>query len=128
LLFQSLYASTHICPDAVAATSGRAVGLAVGGILGASSVVVVSGESTSMVSEAASSGKYVIAFKPRRKSLVPINNKHETFLKRLSSAGFICLSDTKDLKDNIIGLLSSYKEPKRLNDNEKVYEAVKKIV
>lgn len=101
---------------------------AVGGILGASSVVVVSGESTSMISEAASSGKHVIAFKPRRKPSAPAANKHEVFLEKLSSGGFIRLSGIEELKDNIAGLMESDEEPKRLNDNEKVYEAVKRIV
>ncbi len=101
---------------------------AVGGILGASSVVVVSGESTSMISEAASAGKHVIAFWPRRKAASLAVNKHETFLKKLSSKGFIHLSGVKELKDNIVGLMESDEEPKRLNDNEKVYEAVKRIV
>lgn len=41
---------------------------AVGGILGLSQVVIVSGESISMVSEATSSGKYVVVFKPESKS------------------------------------------------------------
>lgn len=101
---------------------------AVGGILGASSVVVVSGESTSMVSEAASSGKHVVALLPRRKAGLPTANKHEIFLKQLSSKGFVSISEAKDLKDNIVGLLESDKEPKCLNDNDKIYEAVKRIV
>ncbi|MBU4376333.1 MAG: mitochondrial fission ELM1 family protein [Candidatus Omnitrophica bacterium] len=101
---------------------------AIGGILGASSVVVVSGESTSMLSEAASSGKHVIAFKPNKKLSAPAANKHELFLKKMASKGHICLSEVKDLKDNIVGLMDSDEEPKRLNDNEKIYEAVKRIV
>ncbi len=100
---------------------------AVGGILGASSIAVVSGESTSMLSEAASSGRHVIAFRPRRKP-GGRGNKHEVFLKRLSSAGFIHISEPDSLKDDIIGLMESEEEPKKLNDNEKIYEAVKKIV
>ena len=101
---------------------------AVGGILGASSVVVVSGESTSMLSEAASSGKHVIAFRPRRKSRAGSNNKHEAFLNKLSSEGFIHLSEIKDLKDDIAALMEFNEEPKRLNDNDRIYEAVKKII
>lgn len=101
---------------------------AVGGILGASSVVIVSGESTSMLSEAAGSGKHVIAFRPRRKPMAQAGNKHETFLKKLSLNGFIRLSEADNLKDDIIGLAESDEEPKRLDDNEKIYEAVKKIV
>ncbi|MDP3789442.1 MAG: ELM1/GtrOC1 family putative glycosyltransferase, partial [Candidatus Omnitrophota bacterium] len=101
---------------------------AVGGILGASSVVVVSGESTSMLSEAASSGRHVIAFRPYKRPMAPGNNKHEAFLKRLSLSGFIRLSEVSNLKDNIVGLAESDEEPKRLNDSEKIYEAVKRIV
>ncbi|MDD5680767.1 MAG: ELM1/GtrOC1 family putative glycosyltransferase [Candidatus Omnitrophica bacterium] len=100
----------------------------VGGILGASSVIVVSGESTSMLSEAASSGKHVIAFRPRRKPQAGSDNKHETFLKKLSSRGFIHLSEIKDLKDDIVMLMESEEAPKRLNDNDKIYEAVKRLI
>ena len=55
---------------------------AVGGILGVSDFIVVSGESVSMVSEAVSSGKYVLVFRPQAKGLC-LGNKHRLFLENL---------------------------------------------
>ena len=101
---------------------------AVGGILAASDVVVVSGESSSMLSEAASSGKHVVVFRPRRKSAAGKDNKHELFLNRLDSKGFAHTSEAASLKDDIIRLVNSHKEPKKLDDNKRILEAVKRII
>ena len=100
----------------------------VGGILAASDIVVVSGESSSMLSEAASSGKHVLVFKPRRKSSIPKDNKHELFLKRLDSSGIVRVSEIEGLKQNIIKLINSVEKPKRLDDSKKIQDAVKRII
>lgn len=100
----------------------------VGGILAASDIVVVSGESSSMLSEACSSGRYVVVFKPRTKSKAPKNNKHERFLNKLHSSGAVCVSETNRLKENILELMNSDKKPKRLDDNKKILEAVRRII
>jgi mitochondrial fission protein ELM1 len=58
---------------------------AIGGILGLSRIVIVSAESISMISEAASSGRYIIVFESR------VNPRHREFLDNLSKAGHIYL-------------------------------------
>jgi KDO2-lipid IV(A) lauroyltransferase len=100
----------------------------VGGILAASDVVVVSGESSSMLSEATSSGKHVIVFRPKRKRNIFKNNKHELFLNRLDSSGIARVSEIKKLKEDIVELINSNKKPKKLDDNIKILEAVRKII
>lgn len=101
---------------------------AVGGILAASDIVVVSGESSSMLSETASSGKHVVVFKPRRKSTTRKDNKQELFLNRLHSSGIVHLAEIKGLKKNIVELINSSEKPKKLDDNKKILDAVKRIV
>lgn len=75
------------------------ISYAVGGILALSDVVVVSGESTSMVSEAVSSGKRTIIFKGKRKKNKI--TKHENFLEKLSDAGYLEVSSPGDLSKAI---------------------------
>ncbi|MFC1576079.1 ELM1/GtrOC1 family putative glycosyltransferase [Candidatus Omnitrophota bacterium] len=70
----------------------------VGGILGLSDVVVVSGESTSMVSEAVFSGKTVIVVKLKKKKKTP---KLEKMLNNLKSKGYIIVTEAEELSDAI---------------------------
>lgn len=101
---------------------------AMAGILAASSVVVVSGDSSSMVSEAASSGRHVLVFKPEKKTNSLRHDKHEIFLGRLESDGILRIAESNGLKDAIVELADSDEEPQRLDDDEKILEAVKRII
>lgn len=67
---------------------------AVGGILGLSRMAVVSAESVSMVSEAASSGAHVVVFRSPG-----LSNKHQAFLERLNGQGYIRLSAAEHLAE-----------------------------
>lgn len=64
---------------------------AVGGILGLSKVVVVSAESISMISEAASAGGYVIVFESS------VGRRHVNFLKEMRDRKYIYLSKPSEL-------------------------------
>ena len=66
-LLRRSFEGKEFCPLLVIANQANRKGV-VPGILGLSDVIVVSGESISMVSEAVSSGKPVIVFKPWEKS------------------------------------------------------------
>lgn len=98
---------------------------AVADILGASDIVIVSGESVSMVSEAASSGKKVVVFQPQPRKP---NSRHFRFLKNLQDKGFITLCRPEDIFDTIKAASQDEKPQKILNDNALVYEAVKRIL
>lgn len=90
-------------------------------ILDLSSIVIVSGESISMVSEAAASGKRILVFQPEIKKQ---NSKHMKFLKNLEDNNFIILCRPQDVENAFYD-----KRPlRRLDDNKSVFEAVKKIV
>ena len=88
---------------------------AVGGILAFSDIIVVSGESTSMVSEAVSSGKRTIAFKGRKK--ISKLTKHEVFLDRLLDAGYLEIAKPDNLKD-VISNPSKIESPSKKSEDE----------
>lgn len=69
---------------------------AVGGILAASDIAVVSPESISMVSEAASSKAYTLVFAGGRQG-----RRHEAFLEGFSRRGFIALEQPEALSSRI---------------------------
>jgi Lauroyl/myristoyl acyltransferase len=102
---------------------------AVGGILAISDIIVVSGESISMVSEAASSGKIVLVFRLKpRFNFNTQQDKHEMFLENLAKQGFIYLVEP----ENVEGILKDYilnrRQAKPLNDNAVISEAIDKII
>jgi KDO2-lipid IV(A) lauroyltransferase len=116
---------------------------AVGGILGLSQIVVVSGESVSMVSEAASSGKYVIVFEPQ--ALCASNKprpfsafmyglgrkgrgKHKIFLGNLAERGCIILTRPEEIERKIEEIWQNKPALKTLKDREIISEAVKRVL
>jgi len=78
---------------------------AVNGILGASGVVVVSGESVSMVSEAVSSGRPVVVFEGTPKTNKP--TKFGYFLKRLEENKCIRRSSPEHVGEAVTSALKS---------------------
>ncbi|OIO78915.1 MAG: hypothetical protein COZ98_00185 [Candidatus Omnitrophica bacterium CG_4_8_14_3_um_filter_43_15] len=94
-------------------------------ILASSKVIVVSGESISMVSEAAASGKRVLVFCAQAKKK---DTRHAEFLRNLEKKGFIVLCGPKDMKPAIIKALQDNSPVKRLDDSSLVYEAIKKLI
>jgi lauroyl/myristoyl acyltransferase/mitochondrial fission protein ELM1 len=64
---------------------------AVGGILALSNIVIVSPESISMISEAASSNRYIIVFKAR------VNHRHNSFLNYMAGKKYIYLCQPDEI-------------------------------
>lgn len=85
-------------------------------ILGASDVIVVSGESISMVSEAVSSGKPVIVFFPEKRS-GGMADKYLTFAKKLREKGFVDITDESSLAEAIISRTSQTTAVKAIDDD-----------
>ncbi|MFA5038249.1 MAG: ELM1/GtrOC1 family putative glycosyltransferase [Candidatus Omnitrophota bacterium] len=71
---------------------------AVGGLLYACDIVIVSGESISMVSEAVASGKQVLVFEPYR---LTEHNKVRLFLEKLQSGRHIYLVKLNEICDKL---------------------------
>ncbi len=98
------------------------VAFAVEGILGVSTVVVVSPESISMVSEAASSGAAVVVVDGR------LDARHRRFLDTLAGKGYITLSRPEGIASTIAQLASSKGSHPVLDDRRVAMEALGRIL
>jgi Kdo2-lipid IVA lauroyltransferase/acyltransferase len=96
----------------------------VGGILGLCDVVIVSPESISMVSEAASSGAYILVFGAQDIT----DKRHKLFLKNLSSQGYIQPVDLKDISGHINRFLNGRPEKNILDDSIVIRKGLEKIL
>lgn len=96
------------------------------GILGLSNILIVSGESISMVSEAISSGKKVVVFElDKKKSCV---TKHERALAGLAADGYVIIAKADRLSEAMNRVLNEKASPKKLDDTNKIYEAMKALI
>jgi KDO2-lipid IV(A) lauroyltransferase len=96
---------------------------AVGGILGLCQIVLTSAESISMISEAASSRKYVVVF-----GFHGLKGRHKRFLDNLSLKNYIFLARPENLAKTIEMIWKTSPEIKTLKDNEVIMEALKKVL
>jgi len=96
---------------------------AVAGILALSSILVVSPESISMVSEAAASKKYVFVF-----NAPGIGNRHRAFLNNFAQRKYIYLTEPCDLKRRIKDIYLDRPPVSLPRDNLVIKEALKKIL
>jgi len=93
-------------------------------ILGLSDIVLVSEESISMISEAASSKAHVIVF--TRAGFV--DTRHISFLKNLCDKGFIEIRESENIHTAVSKAFKTRVEGPVLNDSLKVEEALAKIL
>lgn len=102
---------------------------AVGGILGLSDVVLSSGDSISMISEAASSGKPTIVFPVAKKDQAANRTyKHERFIAQLNTQGHIVYTEPKDIGHIIYDVIKGKIKTVKLDDNAAVLEAVRYLI
>ncbi len=96
---------------------------AVGGILGASRLVITSPESISMISEAVASRRYVLTF-----AAAGVGAKHKRFLASLIERKNIYISEAANLGRVLEELWEKKPEIQPLSDNLTVSEALKRIL
>ena len=101
---------------------------AVGGILSLSNLVIVSGESISMVSEALSSLKRTIVFSPHGPYGEKPRDKYEDFVLKLNDQGYLMITSVDDLKSKINQLLSRKITLKSLDDQSIIQRGLEAIV
>jgi Kdo2-lipid IVA lauroyltransferase/acyltransferase len=101
---------------------------AVGGILGLSDLVIVSGESISMVSEALSSGRRTIVFSPHGQYRDKPRDKYEDFVLKLNDQGYLMVTSVYDMKAKITQLLSRKITLKTLDDQRIIQSGLEAIV
>ncbi|MFH1594352.1 MAG: ELM1/GtrOC1 family putative glycosyltransferase [Candidatus Omnitrophota bacterium] len=99
---------------------------AVGGILGLSDIVVVSGESASMVSEAIFSGKPVVTFALKRARRG--GSKLERMLTRLKEKGYVSIANTEKLSDAICESYQNTADRKIPQDRHDVYKYMWRVL
>lgn len=101
---------------------------AMGGILALSDIVVVSGDSISMISEAASSGKMVVVFPIEdHLSLGGKKHKHDRFIERLNSEGYVLSAEARSVRDAIYQLAKNKLQTRPLGDDMVLLDAVREI-
>jgi len=98
---------------------------AVGGILSLSGIVLVSAESISMVSEAASSGKKTVVFdlEAKRPSF-----KHVYAIERLASENYIIRTPVGRIRDTVLDLAKKKDAVKMLDNTKRMYEKLYRII
>jgi len=94
-------------------------------ILALSDVVVVSGESISMVSEAVSSGRMVLAFMPEAKKTGA--NKYGSFIKNLENEGYLRVVTPANIRKCLENVFNEELRGKVTGDNKKIYEKLYKL-
>jgi len=98
----------------------------VGGILSLSKVILVSGESISMISEAINSGKPVVVFRLNKKR--PGATKHERALKVLEREGYITVCEAGDIASILKRVWNNPLSIKHMDENKRVFEAVRRLI
>lgn len=92
-----------------------------------SDILVISGDSISMISEALGYGKYVFVFPLIRKK-PQVVSKHERFTQQLESDGYLTIVDDVWMGDRIIDIWQRKPAIKTLPDSSRITEALKTIV
>ena len=95
---------------------------AVGGILGLSKIVVVSPESISMISEAASSGRHIVVFKSE------VSRRHKDFLTYLARKQYIHYVESAELGHTLNKICVEDPQINKLQDKVAVREALATIL
>jgi len=118
--------NNSFCPLLIIANE-KNIEKAVPGILGLSDIVVVSGESISMVSEAVSSGKPVLVFMTKER-IFKKDTKQKRFLENLRNKGYIDLVTPERIFERIRDLLNHPYKNRIFEEKELLYERIKKII
>jgi len=94
-------------------------------IMAASDVIMVSGESISMVSEAVSSGKPVLVFMPDKKVAGP--TKYEKFVDDLDRKKYLKVVKPEEIPDRLTDVLERRAEFTVPEDNRRIYEKLYRL-
>lgn len=98
------------------------------GMIGLARVVVVTGESVSMVSEACASGRRVVVVEPPLKSSRLIRTKSRRFLDQLVEQGYVERRPVSEVSEAIHRALRDLNPAPRLDSYASVREAVKRLL
>ncbi|MDE2222538.1 MAG: mitochondrial fission ELM1 family protein [Candidatus Omnitrophica bacterium] len=114
------------CPLCIIANQ-RNVPEAVGGILSLSDLIIVSGESISMISEALCSVRRTLVFSPNGRYRDKPRDKYEDFVLKLNDQGYLMVSSVEDIKAKITQLLSCKISLKSVDDQTVIQKGLERI-
>lgn len=126
-LFMREFKKYSRCPLLIIANRSN-IPEAVGGILAVSDVIVVTGDSISMVSEAASSGRKTVVVPIKGRDGSAKHHKHHRFVDRLNAKGYILCSSARMLKSSIFDLAKNKIYLRKLDDYKKLQQGIAKIL
>lgn len=98
----------------------------VAGILDMSKIVVVSGESVSMISEAVASGKKTVVVTLDKKT--GAHTKHERIVESLAKENYITISLPENLSQTLKKASQDGSPVRKIDDNEKIYEWMRRLI
>lgn len=124
-LFKDKLSNNKFCKFLVIANERNFEG-AVAGILGLCSIVTVSGESVSMVSESIHSGKKVVVFDLEKKK--PGLTKYDRVLAGLEREGYVSRAEPPDLGAKLEKAWKSHRPAKEVDDRERTLEAIRRLL
>lgn len=104
------------------------VNYAMGGILAMADLIIVSSESISMISEALTAGKMVIAFSLDGKKVDASQNKYERFIENMQEEGYLVSASVSDLPQKIAMLMSRKVVLNKLNDRQHVKKHLEHVI
>jgi len=125
-LIKEAFASTPFCKMLVIANENNKEG-AVDDILRQSKVVVISPESVSMISEAVSSGRYVVVFNDDKDTTFK-RTKYARFIKGLEERTYIVTVDSASIYKTLKNIFLNPPPLKEIKDKEIVIEALKSLI
>ncbi|MEA3561021.1 MAG: tetraacyldisaccharide 4'-kinase [Candidatus Omnitrophota bacterium] len=101
---------------------------AIEGMLSLSQIVIISCDSTSMISEALAAARYVVVFELDRKRYSSRYSKHGQLVNRLAAERYLTVSSAEQLDSAIEKVWQEKRPIKTLNDNLAVKKAVNKLL
>ena len=96
-------------------------------ILYLSDILVVSGDSISMICEAINSGKHTAVFKLKRKTF-SLLSKHEDFIENLEKDGYISIVSKENLSKKLTYIWKHNSVIKQIDDHAVILDRLRKIL
>jgi KDO2-lipid IV(A) lauroyltransferase len=124
-LFKERLGNSKLCKLLVIANERNIEGT-VAGILGLSNIVVVSGESVSMVSEAIHSGKKIVVFDLEKKNKTV--TKYDRVMTGLEREEYISRAEPPDLGAKLEKSWKLQRQAKEVDDRQRTFDAVKRLI
>ena len=101
----------------------------VGAIMSLADLLIVSGDSISMISEAIASGRPTIVFRPQSKTGAFFKkNKHLAFIDHLHDEGYIVAVNAASVGETVCRLMKANLPTKKLDDEKVMLEALRLVI